>query len=414
MKKYDFKRAYGEPTGAFHSRLQGVLNALEEKNVKRKYKLSSALLVAAIVALLLAGAGLAVGRLGLFHMLDTAEPIVPMSGAEEMVALKLGETENELAKLTVEEALYDGNAVMALLRIAPQDVENDAMFNDFLQDMPQDVYDIESMPVELAEGEVEFEANGHEIRAGSDGARAWLYMDGTETQIPSDEASAIERQLPIYAENGRVYMTDERERRVVGRHDGRRIIDYWPNLTLDGAEMAESSMFAEEQNDGSVLVWITASGEELEEKDRLQASVSARVSVDGQDSELPDVTFELNQNAQRRRVQLVPQNSAGGVQVLNASITLTPVQAYLTVDYRFDSAGETDIWLNPCDASGKRIATGSGNCGQMSCDDGQDYFREYETMQSFEELPETLLLEIKVIGEDRTLGSITCSVVEEQ
>ena len=68
--------------------------------------------------------------------------------------------------------------------------------------------------------------------------------------------------------------------------------------------------------------------------------------------------------------------------MLDASIVFTPVQGYLTVDYRFDQADETDIWLNPCDASGKRIATGSGSCGQLR-------------------------------GEDRTLGSITCRVAEE-
>ena len=45
------------------------------------------------------------GRLGLFHMPDTADPIVPVSGAEETAATRLGETENGLARLTVEEAL---------------------------------------------------------------------------------------------------------------------------------------------------------------------------------------------------------------------------------------------------------------------------------------------------------------------
>ena len=99
--------------------------------------------------------------------------------------------------------------------------------------------------------------------------------------------------------------------------------------------------------------------------------------------------------------------------MLDASIVFTPVQGYLTVDYRFDQADETDIWLNPCDALGKRIATGGGNCGQLRGEDDLEYFRQYETMQSFEALPETLLLEVKVIGEDRTLGSITCRVVEE-
>ena len=39
MKKYDFRRAYGEPTCAVHDRLQGALDALAESSTKRKYRL---------------------------------------------------------------------------------------------------------------------------------------------------------------------------------------------------------------------------------------------------------------------------------------------------------------------------------------------------------------------------------------
>ena len=34
-------------------------------------------------------------------------------------------------------------------------------------------------------------------------------------------------------------------------------------------------------------------------------------------------------------------------------------------------------------------------------------------MQSFAEVPETIYLEAKVIGEDRTLGRVECRLIEE-
>ena len=60
------------------------------------------------------------------------------------------------------------------------------------------------------------------------------------------------------------------------------------------------------------------------------------------------------------------------------------------------------------DGDGNRITTGAGNCTEV---DGIWHWNM--EMQSFAEIPETIWLEAKVIGEDKTLGRVECRLIEE-
>ena len=140
MNRKDMQRAFGNADDAFRLRLRQTLDGLEEKEMKKKYRLSTVLIAAVILVAVLAGAGIAASRLGIFDFLDTANPIVPLPGAEEMVATNLGTSENEYAVLSVEEAVFDGQGVMVKCRLTPKDAEKYAMFNAFMQGAPDDIY----------------------------------------------------------------------------------------------------------------------------------------------------------------------------------------------------------------------------------------------------------------------------------
>ena len=95
MKRADWQRAFGEVPEDFHLRLRSTLNGLEEKEMKKKRNLTLTLLAAALIVALLAGAGIAASKLGVFDMLKkTADPIVPLEGAQELVGTNLGSAEN--------------------------------------------------------------------------------------------------------------------------------------------------------------------------------------------------------------------------------------------------------------------------------------------------------------------------------
>ena len=120
MNREDWKRIYGDVPEDFRLRLRSTLNGLEERKMKKR-KVSVALIAATLILALMAGVGIAASQLKLFRMLDTAEPIVPLEGAEDMVATDLGSSENEYAVLTVEEAVFDGQGLLVQCRLSPRD-----------------------------------------------------------------------------------------------------------------------------------------------------------------------------------------------------------------------------------------------------------------------------------------------------
>ena len=147
MNQKDWQRAYNDTPEDFHLQLIGTLDVLEERKMKKGFKFSAVLIAAVIMALLASGAYVA-SKLGIFHMLThSASPIVPLEGAEEMVVAGLGYTENELVSVTVEEAMFDGQMVLVQFRLRPKNIEQYALFAAFMQDTPEDVYITENEQV---------------------------------------------------------------------------------------------------------------------------------------------------------------------------------------------------------------------------------------------------------------------------
>ena len=139
MKRTDWQNAFGEVPEDFHLRLRSTLDGLEERDMKKRKNYTAILLAAALIVALLAGAGIAASQLGVFHMLDSADPIVPLEGAQELVGTNLGSVENEMVKLTVEEAVFDGQGALVQLRIAPKD-DQYVLFDSMLQDAPEELF----------------------------------------------------------------------------------------------------------------------------------------------------------------------------------------------------------------------------------------------------------------------------------
>ena len=422
MKRTDWQSAFGEVDEDFHLRLRSTLDGLEERDMKKRKNYTAILLAAALIVALLAGAGIAATRLGVFHMLDSADPIVPLEGAQELVGTNLGSVENELVKLTVEEAVFDGQGALVQLRIAPKD-DQYVLFDSMLQDAPEELFETELVPLELAAGEQEFEMDGRSIRIVN-GEDVWLLVDGAEVGIPASAAEALAQNLPIYTADGRVYYADMEEYRVLGSRDGREILGYWPLIRVEGeSEDAEAlglesffdTLDAETQADGSVIVWASGYAEEPLGLDALTISCGAKVYPDGQTIEMDALTLKLPRSEAERRVRIEPVGDGAGerFKILSGSIAFTKVRGYMQLDYSYKQAEngeEMGIDFRIYDAEGRRITTGSG--GSAPDADGSTFHLVCE-MQSFAEVPETIWLEAKVIGEDKTLGRVECRLVEE-
>ncbi len=386
-----------------------------EGKEKRKMRKKRRIVLALALALaLLSVTAFAASKLDLFRFMAKArDPIEPLDGAEALVSTDLGSAENELVTLRVEEAVYDGQGVMVLARLAPKDPEQYALHNSFFLDAPEEEYLVEYMPAEVPEGVYPYANGTMEIRNGPD-ERA-LYVDGAPVELPTDRETADAAGLPVYLDGDAMYFTHQESRQVT-RLDGKQMIFFEAVMApaSEGAEGLANGMSgnAEAQPDGSVLLWFDAfSDAPLPETVEMKLNVS--VFLDGEPFPLEDIAFSLDRAEPERTAAFAPEGDGAigeRVRIRAVNMTVTKVRGYLTIDYEYQAAeGEPmGISFRLYDGEGNEIHTGSGG-GMFDAETG--IYREQQEMQSFDEIPTSLILEAKAIGGE-VLGRCTVALQE--
>ena len=387
-----------------------------EGKEKRKMRKKRRIVLALALALaLLSVTAFAASKLDLFRFMEKVrDPIEPLDGAETLVSTDLGSAENELVTLRVEEAVYDGQGVMVLARLAPKDPEQYALHNSFFLDMPEEEYLVEYGPAEVPEGVYPYANGTMEIRNGPD-ERA-LYVDGAPVELPTDRETADAAGLPVYLDGDAMYFAD-RESKQVTRLDGKQMIFFEAVMApaSEGEEGLANGMSgnAEAQPDGSVLLWFDAfSDAPLPETVEMKLNVS--VFLDGKPFPLEDIGFSLDRAEPERTAAFAPEGDGAigeRVRIRAVNMTVTKVRGYLTIDYEYQAAeGEPmDISFRLYDGEGNEIHTGSGG-GMFDAETG--IYREQQEIQPFAEIPDTLILEAKAIGGE-VLGRITLFAAQE-
>lgn len=409
------------------------LLAGEEKNmdINRSYKVSmirrAILIVAALLAL--SAIAFAATKLNLFSsMTRYTNPIVPLDGAEELVETGLGSAENEWATVTVEEAAYDGQGAMALVRITPKEPEKYALLNDLLMDTPEDEYDIrivheERRAVEsphLQYSSYSTDYGERDVEIINEDGRKQLFIDGVETPLPKSEDEAREALIPYYLEDDVLYEAGILAHREMTRKDKKEIMGFeatiYPSSEDSPADIIVDNSDVEAQPDGSVLVWCDGYAEETL-PDALNLNLSVALWV-GDEQRTLDIPFTLTKTESERVARYAPDD--GGVigdhvRVRDVSVHFTPVRAYLTVDYDYEEQPDErmGVWLCPYDAEGNVITTDDGSTSESSAGEALGFYRQLDEMQSFDEIPEIIVLEAKVIGGE-SLGQCVCRITKSE
>lgn len=410
----ELQNIYGDAPEDFHLRLSEALNGLEERKKKGRHKLSTMLLAAALCVVLLAGAGFAATQIGVFHLMDTASPIVPLEGAEELVALKLGSCENEYAVLTLEQAVFDGQGVMVQCRLTPKDTEKYALFDGMMQDAFAEIYDTEYVPAEVSEGTMsETDDDGSTVTVINENGEQRLLVNGEEIPFPESYEEAQERDLPAYQKDGRLYYGYYQERRVLGRRDGRELMGYWLYMDTDDENLSESTSDAQEQEDGSLLFWAEGMADETLDRDEIDVSIRGQVTVDGESYPFGGITARLPKNEAERsyRIEPVGDGRLERFELLDAGVSFTRVRGYLHAEYSYEETENEPmgVTFDLFDAEGREITVGSGGAWER----GNHYYENLE-IQSFAEVPETIYLQVRAIGSDTgIIGRIECRLIEE-
>lgn len=134
MKEVKWKNAFGCVPDSFSARVEGTLNEMKRQEGTHAMKRSipwRVALVAALALAVLTGTALALGQGGgLLDFFRTNTAITPRADAANDVARDVASAQNDVCRLTVREAAYDGLAVrvvMALEAVQPDEV----LFMDF-------------------------------------------------------------------------------------------------------------------------------------------------------------------------------------------------------------------------------------------------------------------------------------------
>jgi len=333
LKRNDLNRAFGPAPEEFLNRVEDTLNHLEERNMKRRYKLTTLVAAALIVALLLAGAGFAASRLKLFDYLNGSMPIVPLNDAESMIQTELGFAENELIRVAVEEGVYDGYGVLLKLNVSAVDPEKRL-----------------GSALSLAVGLATEEENV-----------LWVSMPKA---VFIDENGASARHNSVYNEDG-VVVSDLTSARTAQEEDGS--MSFW----LSGNEMPVNV-------------------EELP----LLLSVMVTEDVNAVKPEELSMELSLKRAGEARRAHLVFEDLSPfeNLNFVSAEVAYTDVRGYLTLDYIYQPnyMQPLNLMFNVYDADGNALSQADG----WGSDGPEGRRSERIEIQSSEETPGRLILEI--------------------
>lgn len=355
MNRHDWQQVYGNAPGSFRADLLKDLNSLEEEqNMKKRYKISTAIALAAVLTLLMAGAAFASAQFGLLeHFGNYADPITPLDGAENLIVTNLGAAENDYIRVEVEEAMFDGRNAQFQLRISPKDSANYALLPDVLPDTPEDEYIIEK---------TEFE-------------------DGSYDE------------------------------KIVGRKDGRTILKVHctPEIA-DNKTISGSSYDYTNNEDGSITMWSSHNLEDYTASE-LTITLTSRLWVNDKKVAVDPITFTLpkNETEQVFTMQVAENSSIEGFEFLPGEAAFTKLRSYITVNYahdqlKDDSMGYTFALL---DADGNELP-GDGGWTDWSAEGGKQINMDVIHAQALNPIPETITLKCWEIGnKDNPIGTIT-------
>lgn len=186
-----------------------------------------------------------------------------------------------------------------------------------------------------------------------------------------------------------------------------------PTVTVSEAEAPLSGDWWIEA-DGSMLYYANALLDVPENTQTIHVKIQNQL---GGELNMEDIDLALNVSTGLNHARLQPVDNAGCERfaIASAELTLNPVLSYLDVEYSYqqaDTGEEMGIVLWVYDANGEKIEeVNLSSVLGKPLENGN--FNSIIGLPYFKELPETLYLEAKVIGDTATLGRIECKVIPQ-
>jgi len=361
MKDRDWQNVFGRADQAFLNQVDEAIGRIEEeKSMKKRYKITTILIAAALIALM-TGAALAAG-MGLIDGINLRGLITVPDSARELVESDLGGLTTELFDLKIEEAIMDGRSAFVQVRLIPKNPEEYALLT--------------------AGGRSDARENGEYIFS--------------EEGVDLDGA---------YGE-------------LIGRKDGKKVVRFYVEMRAGMALLHEWD--AEYNEDGSVTLWMEGDAryEGKQAQEMVHLTVDCSWGIHGEfDRDDAPVTWnwerlpwlpekeststELHSSAEKK-VMLLEQpaeSKNGKLRLIGGSIEFSPIKGYYSLKYAYDGMTK-DMWLllGFSDAEGNAIRTLDGREH-----DEESYTEATGAMQTFDPIPERIYLDVFDLMQDKKL-----------
>lgn len=364
MNNKDFRAAVPDMPLSFARKMDETLERIENMEMKKRKFTPRALIICAVLVVTLIGSAIAATE---YRVFDFLWHMNPLEGAEDLIETNVGVYENEYVRVAIEEAAYDGQGVMLYIRATPLKPDTHPLYST--------ITDTANDP-------------------------DWVYK-----YTEYEDGSGMSEFL--------------------GRADGKEFVSFGVSITVkdeNGKEIWLDSWDAKEDADGSVILYADGfSDEKLGETAVLTAKVRTHLCAPDatRKTSFPEgeITHTMLKTDDARNYKLIPVSTedAPHFDLLGGSISFTPVRGYMTIQYAYQEREDEPmgVTMKPCMPDGTEITVGSGGWTLLGEENGFDIIEELSEIQSYETLPETITIRVKVIGEGRYLCDVECKVVAE-
>lgn len=364
MNNKDFRSSVPDMPLSFARKMDETLERIENMEMKKRKISPRALIICAVLIVTLIGSAIAATE---YRVFDFLWHMNPLEGAEDLIETNVGVYENEYVRVAIEEAAYDGQGVIMVIRATPLKPDTHPLYSS--------IADVEDDPV-------------------------WVYQR-TEHE---DGSAMIEFK---------------------GRTDGKEFVTFSVSITVvdeNGREIWLDGWDAKTEPDGSVILYADGfSDEKLGETAVLTAKVRSHLCAPdaARKTSFPEgeIIHTMPKVDVTRNYKLIPVSAEeiSHFDLIEGEISFTPVRGYMKIRYAYQEREDEPmgVTMKPFLPDGTEITLGSGTWYAIGEENGFEIWEELSEMQSYETMPETITIRVKVIGEGRYLCDVECKVVAE-
>ena len=188
---------------------------------------------------------------------------------------------------------------------------------------------------------------------------------------------------------------------------------FYPEIAFLNAQTPETGALDMVEGENGEVQYMLESILTEEMPEQLECEVSVPIFREGEPQRAIRLMFTLH-HANEDVGNLVPQNTGERWKIVSGSITRNEFSMVFDVEYLYtaETGEDMGVDIRAFDENGKQYAMGDGSFGDRGLPViGESMLcRQIQEIQSNEAMPDKIVFKPKVIGEDKWLDEIVCTI----